>query len=153
MFRFLQPLFRMPSQIAYTLIRPLYSPQRHIRQPILLTIVGHREAHAVQTRVVCDELAQRLRSEILLRLHLYRYYVRIVLHNEVNLQCRIVIAVIVDKGARQRLQLLQDIVLGESATKWLPRSLKQIGSETFSGCSALQSISLQCRGHAIAPRT
>ena len=105
----------MPSQITYTLKRPLYSPQRHIRKPILLTIVGHREAHAVQTRVVYDELAQRLRSEILLRLHLYRYYVRIVLHNEVNLQCRIVIAVIVDKGARQRLQLLQDIVLGESA--------------------------------------
>ena len=34
---------------AYTLKRPPYSPQWHIRQPILLTIVGHREAHAVQT--------------------------------------------------------------------------------------------------------
>ena len=39
----------MPSQITYTLKRPPYSPQWHIRQPILLTIVGHREAHAVQT--------------------------------------------------------------------------------------------------------
>ena len=47
--RFQLPLFRMPSQITYALKRPPYSPQWHIRQPILLTIVGHREAHAVQT--------------------------------------------------------------------------------------------------------
>ena len=39
----------IPPLITYALKRPQRSPQWHIRQPILLTIVGHREAHAVQT--------------------------------------------------------------------------------------------------------